>query len=70
MNNQMNTYSITTQTRTYNHIESTDPVHLMERLMDIRRIWNDWTPTVNVFVWVNGSGWQSVSLDSMIDPLN
>ena len=53
------TYHVTTETRSYNHIES------LEHLIRVRRNWNDWSPTIEVFEFVPNQGWVRINQEDM-----
>jgi len=65
----MKTYQVVTKDRTYNHIEADDPIHLMEKLIEVRRVWGDMSPTVEVWEWVPGQWWIRVNKDEMVEKI-
>ena len=53
------THQVQTQARTYNSVDSAD------HFAQVRQAWNDSSPVVSVWVWVNGQGWVQVDNSQM-----
>lgn len=55
-------YYVVTEERSYNSVDS------LEHLINIRRNWQDYSRTLQVFQWHNdGTGWVEINPEDMIE---